>query len=224
MKKNNKSVEEFKINDKKINIKASVNNKEQVKKRYTNKTISIMNIIFIIIIVIMAIITIDIICVSKYNKGPFFSLPLKKYNDGGTVEYYGIGYKVIKYNQIIGRRGMELGFYNLKYSTDPYNFDDIDLSIDFVNDPNETYKKYYNKFLRIRTKLNSIDTKNNTINVGYKDTGKYNLDIKCIMADKKSNIKDFIIDSDITVIGTLREYHNKDGKSSLVLNNCFAEQ
>ena len=36
------------------------------------------------------------------------------YKDGGTKEYYGLGYKVIKYNQIEGRRDTQIGLWNLK--------------------------------------------------------------------------------------------------------------
>ena len=35
---------------------------------------------------------------SKSNKKPIFAIPIFKLKDDGTVEYYGFGYKVIKYN------------------------------------------------------------------------------------------------------------------------------
>ena len=73
----------------------------------------IINIIFSIIVILIIMVAIDIICVSRYNKGPFFAIPTHTYKDGGTKEYYGLGYKVIKYHQIQGRRERELGSYSL---------------------------------------------------------------------------------------------------------------
>ena len=43
----------------------------------------------------MVMVTVDVVGVSRYNKGPFFAIKTKTYNDGGTKEYYGIGYKAI---------------------------------------------------------------------------------------------------------------------------------
>ena len=54
----------------------------------------IINIVFSIIVTLLILITIDVVCVAKYNKGPFFAIPTYTYQDGGTKEYYGIGYKV----------------------------------------------------------------------------------------------------------------------------------
>ena len=56
----------------------------------------------------------------QYNKGPFFCIPIITHKDGGTVEYYGIGYKIIKYNVMNteskkGRKDMVIGLWNLKY-------------------------------------------------------------------------------------------------------------
>lgn len=58
----------------------------------------------------------------KFDKRPIFSIPIVVYKDGGTVEYYGPGYKIIKYNRLdeingeSGRKDMEFGLWNLKYS------------------------------------------------------------------------------------------------------------
>ena len=63
----------------------------------------------IVIIVLGLLITTDILLVSKAGVGPFLAIRTKVYDDGGTKEYYGLGYKVIKYNQEIGRRDTVLG-------------------------------------------------------------------------------------------------------------------
>ena len=62
----------------------------------------IINIIFSIIVILIVMVTVDVICVSRYSKGPFFAIPTHTYKDGGTKEYYGLGYKVIKYHQMQG--------------------------------------------------------------------------------------------------------------------------
>lgn len=72
------------------------------EKEPISKVIS--NIIFIIIIALGIVIAIDVICVTKYDKGPYFAIRTKTYDDGGTEEFYGLGYKVIKYHQEQGRR------------------------------------------------------------------------------------------------------------------------
>jgi len=36
---------------------------------------------------------------AKLDKTPFFCIPVNVYKDGGTTEYYGLGYKVKKYRQ-----------------------------------------------------------------------------------------------------------------------------
>ena len=85
--------------------------------------------------------------ISKYNKGPFFAIPVKTYKDGGTKVYYGIGYKVIKYHQKQGRRDIELGTYSLKYNTNPIEADAIDLAIELYNNQTSSMEKYYNCFI-----------------------------------------------------------------------------
>ena len=44
------------------------------KKKKINKISLIINIVFTILIVIMLMITIDVISVARYNKGPFFAI------------------------------------------------------------------------------------------------------------------------------------------------------
>ena len=81
-----------------------------------NKTMKIFNIIFYVLIILMLMITIDIISVARYNKGPYFAIKTATLKDGGTKVYYGIGYKVIKYHQSQGRRDTELGSWSMPYN------------------------------------------------------------------------------------------------------------
>ena len=45
---------------------------------------------------------------AKANKSPVFSFPVIRYKDGGSTEYYGLGYKVIKYVSLSVERGSEV--------------------------------------------------------------------------------------------------------------------
>ena len=186
----------------------------------------IINIVFVILMLSMIMISVDVISVARYDKGPFFAVKTKTYKDGGTKEYYGLGYKVIKYNQIQGRRDIEIGLWNLPYNTEPTNLKDLDLAIEFTNNPKETYEKYYKEFVRIESTLYEIDKENNKLKIGYQDEGKkYTLDIICKMADKETNISELKEKEKITIIGTITKFTQKDSKNpnNLYINNCFAE-
>lgn len=200
---------------------------EEKPKNSRKKAKIIINIVFVIIIISLIMITVDVICVSRYNKGPYFAIPTKTYKDGGTKEYYGIGYKVIKYNQIQGRRDMEIGKWNMPYSIEPTDIDDLDLAIEFTEKPIESYEKYYKKFVRINSTLKKINSEKNKIILAYEDEGeKYTLEIICTMANKKSNINELEKNKEITIIGTVTNFEIKDKKDNnkLYISNCFAEQ
>jgi hypothetical protein len=189
------------------------------KPRNYNKLLSI---IFTVAIAITIMIIIDVVCISRFDKGPFFALPLHTYNDGGTTEYYGFGYKVIDYHQEQGRRDKELGLWNLKYNSNAINIKDFDLAIDFYEDKANTYEKYYKKFVRIDTTLHEIDNENNTLLLGYKDNEgeKYTLNIKCKMV--KKNLDKYTPGNEIMIIGTFTKYNEKT--NTITISNCFAEQ
>ena len=130
--------------------------------------------------------------VSRFNKGPFFALPLHNYNDGGSKAYYGIGYKVIKYHQLQGRRDKEIGLWSLKYNTEPITMKDVDIAIEFTGNEVESFEKYYKKFVRIISTLHKVDEKNHKIIMGYQDEdNKYSLDIVCQIVKDQENISSF---------------------------------
>ena len=169
----------------------------------------------------------DVVCVTKFQKGPYFSLPVKTYDDGGTKEYYGIGYKVIKYNQIQGRRDLEIGSWSLKYNIDPITSEAVDMSIEFYDNPTEAYKKYQKKFVRIISTLQKVDKKNHKIEIGYNDDGgKYTLDITCNVVDEQKDFNKLEEGKEITIIGSVSDFKIADKKNPnrLYINNCFAEQ
>ena len=197
-----------------------------VDKKY-KRTKMIINIFFIVILIIIAMISIDIVRVAKYDKKPLFAINTKTYKDGGSKEYIGLGYKVIDYYQLQGRRDIEIGTWNLKYNNNPVTIQDIDLAIELNNDEEKTYTSYYKKFVRIITTLKSVDKKNHKLNLGYTDEdGKYSLDIKCKLVDEQLNIDKFEKDKQITIIGTLKDYKSKTKKNNrtIYIKDCIAEQ
>lgn len=202
---------------------------ETEKNTYSNpkerKLKKIINIIFIILVLIMAIIATDVICVSRYNKGPFFAIKTDTYDDGGTKIYYGIGYKVIKYNQVQGRKDTQIGFWNMKYSIEPTTIDAVDLAIEFRNKPEATSKKYYKKFLRLTGEFQSYDKNKQKLTIAYNDSGnKYTLNIICSL-DKDNENTSFEKDDSVTIIGTLEQFKLKsdDKPNRAYISNCFAE-
>lgn len=193
------------------------------------RTKLIVNIVFTIIVLLIIMVATDIICVSRFNKGPFFAIPTHTYNDGGTKEYYGLGYKVIKYHQLQGRRDKEIGKWSLKYNVNPVTVQDVDMAIEFNDDSAKAYDKYYKKFVRIITTLHKVDKKNNTILVGYDDEGgKYTLDIECAINKDEDQkfINKFKEGKEITIIGTVSDFSAKTNKNAtkIYISDCFAEQ
>ena len=187
----------------------------------------VLNIVFTIIIVIIAIITIDYVRVAKFEYTPLFAIKTTEYKDGGTTEYYGLGYKVIDYNQIQGRRDIEIGTWNLKHNSKPIDISDVDLAIEFTKYEVKAYNNYYKKFLRIKSTLKDTNEKTNTIILGYTDEdGKYSLDISCELVAEQLNIEKFEENKQITIIGTVKDYKVKTDKNNrrIYIKDCIAEQ
>lgn len=191
------------------------------EKEPISKVIS--NIIFIIIIALGIVIAIDVICVTKYDKGPYFAIRTKTYDDGGTEEFYGLGYKVIKYHQEQGRRDTKLGFWTMSYSVEPTEISALDLAIEFRNNPEKTANKYAGQFMRVTGRIYKI--KDNELILRYKDPDDtYTLKIKCPMAEK-TDLSDLKEDMEITVLGTIDNFTLATEKTSNSANmsNCFTE-
>ena len=197
-----------------------------VDKKY-KRTKMIINIVFIVILLIIAMISIDIVRVAKYDKKPLFAINTKTYKDGGSKAYMGIGYKVIDYNQLQGRRDIEIGTWNLKYNNKPLTIQDVDLAIELNDNEVDTYKTYYKKFVRIVSTLQKVDKKNKKLVLGYIDEdGKYSVDIVCNLVDEQLNINKFEENKQITIIGTLKDYKSKTKKNNrtIYIKDCIAEQ
>lgn len=199
----------------------------EVKTKKTPNYKKIINICFAIIMAILIMIAVDVISVGRYNRGPYFAIQTKEYDDGGTKEYVGFGYKVIEYNQIGGRQGKEIGPLSLQYNTEAIETKDLDLAIEFTADEEATYKKYYKQYLKVESKLQSMDFDNNTIVFGYIDEGgKYTLKMTCKMASETEELVNIDVDQKVIVTGTVTNYEFKTDKSSgeLELSGCFARK
>lgn len=214
-------IEEFVIIDDEEDEKAT-----SKKKKEKNSTNTKINIIFSIVVVIIIAISLDIIAVSKYEKGPFLAIPLKTYKDGGTKEYYGLGYKVIKYNVVNGKKGMKLGSWFMKYNNEPVETNIIDLAIEFNNDETFSYKKYNKEYIKVSGTLESVSKKQNSITISYRDKegNKYTFVMICNMLDKDA-IKKVSTNEYITVTGTVYKYKFKTKKkpATLYLKDCYLQ-
>lgn len=212
--------------DKLKNVETENINEIDLETKEEKKLFKVLNIILIIILVVATLISVDIIVVSKYQKGPFFALRTKVYKDGGTKVYYGLGYKVIKYHQIVGRRDWQIGFWTMKYNTKPTSVSTLDLALELRNDPKNSFEKYQKKFLKVDGKIDKINTKKKELILRYIDEDKkYSLDLVCSMEKNNKKLKkgDYI-----EVIGTIESYTIRNSKEKSSVNtlkmvHCFAK-
>ncbi len=202
--------------------------KEKVQKTKPKKNKNkIINIIFIVLLVLICLISLDIILVSKYEKGPIFAIPVKTYTDGGTKEYLGLGYKVINYNQKQGRRDIDIGTWGLKYNTRPVSVTDLDLALEFSKNPKQVLSRYYDKFLRVTGVVKTTDKKTSQLLLEFVDDGgKYKLDINCTMAEKDNDISTYKKGDYVYILGTLKDFKqgNKLVPNTVYIENTFSEK
>ena len=69
-----------------------------------------------IIISCLVILTIVNLILAKLNHSPILCYTTGTYLDGGTKEYWCLGFKVINYNKLNGYHKTQIGWYNLKYN------------------------------------------------------------------------------------------------------------
>ncbi len=212
--------------DKLKNIETENINELDLETKEEKHLFKILNIVLMVIVLLAIMISVDIVCVSKYQKGPFFAIRTSVYKDGGTKVYYGLGYKVIKYHQEVGRRDWQIGFWTMKYNTKPTAISTLDLAIELRNQPEKSFKKYQKKFLKIEGEVASVNHKKKALVLRYLDEDKkYSLDVACSMAEVNKKITE---GDKIEVIGTVSNYKVVDSKkesaiNKLQLENCFAK-
>ena len=74
-----------------------------------------LRILILVISIWVIIFCIDFICI-RTIKRPIFMIKTNTYKDGGSTEYVGLFYKVIKCTTLDGDKTITLGTYSLKYS------------------------------------------------------------------------------------------------------------
>lgn len=209
---------------KKEAIKAEKN--AVIVEHHNKKMKRIINIVFGVLIGLLILITVDILCVTKFQKGPFFAIRTTVYKDGGTKVYYGLGYKVIKYNQTEGKKGMKLGLWTMHYTAEPTPVDILDLAIAYRNNPKKTYKKYYDQYLKMTGTIQSIDNQNKSITIRYADPdGKYTLDVIGKMYDKKTDLSTYQAGQKMTFVGSVSGYKDKTDQNpnQILMRDCFVK-
>lgn len=128
-----------------------------------------------------------------HNEKPIFCFIKNAYEDGGTIEYVGLGYKIIDYNALHGRQDIVLGSIFKRY--DP-QIDESKFEIQVDNK-----NKIYNFSGRVEN-IEVIDSKT-ILTVISEDEKKQN--IKVINAtliylnDFKAKLSDIIVGSKIEV-------------------------
>lgn len=191
--------------------------KEGISVEEESKIKKISTIIMIVIIVLGLLITTDILLVSKAGVGPFLAIRTKVYDDGGTKEYYGLGYKVIKYNQEIGRRDTVLGSCFLEYDTNPESFTITELAYSIIND---NYN-HIGEFIRLTGTISEKSKKDNTITLEFTDNEEGKYDLTVVSELLSENIDDLNKEAPVSLIGVVTSY-DKD-KKTLTISNAFAE-
>ena len=61
----------------------------------------------------------------RHNKKPLFVVLVKKYKDGGSKEYLGLGYKVISCHNLSGDNSQNIGFYSMDINNVCINSSDM---------------------------------------------------------------------------------------------------
>lgn len=94
----------------------------------------------------------------KNNERPIFCIhnPAGAMNDGGTVEFFGLGYKVIDFRTLAGFDDIKIGTWFMDY-----------------NDFNEEMKVYEKKFEE-KLQKNDYNIENNVFNARIKEIREYN--------------------------------------------------
>lgn len=190
----------------------SIDEEKKLKKRFT--------IIMIVALVLGTLIFIDILVANYTSVGPFLAVKVKTHNDGGTKEYYGLGYKVIKYRVKDGRNTTVVGSWTLKYDPTSKASTVEELGISFRNNTKETLKNSYKQFFIVTGKIDSIDKTNKKVVLIYEDKDGGNYTTKAEFYLKNiSKLKNYSKGDTITISGTFTKYTPK--KNNIVRTLSF---
>lgn len=190
----------------------TIDEEKKLKKKFT--------IIMIVALVLGTLIFIDILVANYTNVGPFLAVKVKTHNDGGTKEYYGLGYKVIKYRVKDGRDTTVVGSWTLKYDPTTKATTVEELGISFRNNTKEALKDSYKQFFIVTGKIDSIDKTNKKVVLIYEDKDGGNYTTKAEFYLKNiSKLKNYSKGDTITISGTFTKYTPK--KNNIVRTLSF---
>lgn len=190
----------------------TIDEEKKLKKRFT--------IIMIVALVLGTLIFIDILVANYASVGPFLAVKVKTHNDGGTKEYYGLGYKVIKYRVKDGRNTTVVGSWTLKYDPTTKATTVEELGISFRNNSKEALKNSYKQFFIVTGKIDSIDKTNKKVVLIYEDKDGGNYTTKAEFYLKNiSKLKNYSKGDTITISGTFTKYTPK--KNNIVRTLSF---
>lgn len=187
-------------------------------KSFGGIILKVLNFFLILVMVGAFLVVFDVVMVTKFNVGPIFAIKVKTYNDGGTREYAGIFYKVIKYKQTNGRRDMVLGSYKLSYSGEVYKKSVLDLAIlyrdDFTN-----FSLLEGKYVVVTGKVLSVSKEKQVVKLIYEDSDNKYQTIVTFKMDKDANYDGLKKGNTVKLAGVLDDYSdNKQGININMIN------
>lgn len=180
--------------------------------------LKVLNFFLILVMAGAFLVVFDVVMVTKFNVGPIFAIKVKTYNDGGTKEYAGIFYKVIKYKQTNGRRDMVLGSYKLSYSCEVYKKSVLDLAIlyrdDFTN-----FSLLEGKYVVVTGKVLRVSKEKQVVKLIYEDSDNKYQTIVTFKMDKDANYDELKKGNTVKIAGVLDDYSdNKQGININMIN------
>ena len=180
--------------------------------------LKVLNFFLILVMAGAFLVVFDVVMVTKFNVGPIFAIKEKTYNDGGTKEYAGIFYKVIKYKQTNGRRDMVLGSYKLSYSGEVYKKSVLDLAIlyrdDFTN-----FSLLEGKYVVVTGKVLRVSKEKQVVKLIYEDSDNKYQTIVTFKMDKDANYDELKKGNTVKIAGVLDDYSdNKQGININMIN------
>lgn len=180
--------------------------------------LKVLNFFLILVMAGAFLVVFDVVMVTKFNVGPIFAIKVKTYNDGGTKEYAGIFYKVIKYKQTNGRRDMVLGSYKLSYAGEVYKKSVLDLAIlyrdDFTN-----FSLLEGKYVVVTGKVLRVSKEKQVVKLIYEDSDNKYQTIVTFKMDKDANYDELKKGNIVKIAGVLDDYSdNKQGININMIN------
>ncbi len=147
----------------------------------------ILVILIIIVIIAMCFLIVDVNRLNNNNE-PIFSIQTKVYEDGGSTEYIGLGYKIINYVKLESpplETKVRVGTYFMKYDNPFYNYNNAENGINtFIG---TVIQKNTTNVLVVPNKDEEIINNSDKILVNIKEDKINSLDIGTIVEVRYTN-------------------------------------